>query len=80
MTRPFRASTMAGTNPLTKVNTESKLIAMTRRHSWSVVFNVFDIFSLITPWAIINISGVSSFAAIFSVIARVALMSSRSTG
>ena len=49
MMRPFRASAIAGTKPLTIVKTESKLIAITRRHSASVVFNVFDIFSLITP-------------------------------
>jgi hypothetical protein len=31
---------------------------MTLRHSASFVFKVFDIFSLITPWARINNCGV----------------------
>ena len=49
MIRPLRASTIAGASPLTIVKTESRLIAITRRHSASVVLKVFDIFSLMTP-------------------------------
>jgi hypothetical protein len=41
--------TFGAPKTFTNVKTESKLIAITRRHSASVVRNVLDIFSLMTP-------------------------------
>ena len=69
---------MAGAITFTRVKTESKLIAITRFHSASVVRKVFDIFSLITPCANTITCGVGNDAVISSATLRVASWLSKS--
>ena len=79
MTLPFRASAIGAANVFTAQKTESRLIAMTRRHSSLSVFKVFDIFALITPCAKTKISGVPKLANIFSKVFLAASKSTKST-
>ena len=77
--RPFLASAIGAPIVFTAQNTESKLIAITRRHSSLSVLNVLDIFALITPCARIKISGAPKLATISSKHFFAAARSAKST-